>query len=743
MADYTANTNINTENKSPYESEYKKDYQSDWDVHRKYIITFDPYEAILLGQVYDAVSNSIEGSKITDSYLATLAIDRAARVMGKLPDGHTEPTAKADQGKAAFMDILRQKWIYPNANAQHNFDTKLRLWQLYSSVYGYMPMFYDWNVSPTGYVGPDCWLWNPRNFIPQQGRISLSDMDYVTALTWVGKEYIEDLIEANGGTVPAEDEKTEDYNEGKATKKETVNQEDIGGWNIAALKDLLERANDKTNPDLEKDTMTARNRTPQATRKGICLATRYEAGEDGEWCTFAPDHGFVEVRRLKNPHKNGRIPFVIKYSQPLFDSFYGLGDFQRFRSIQAGRDGLRNFYFKGVKMNLIPPVVANANGVIKHTLDYREGAVMLETIPNSIRRLETSTAGLATYQAAMSDLTGSLLAGFGTQNASIPGADALNPSQGKTPQAISLYSDKEASRDGQERMYLESAIEELTEGFFSLIANIGTESIPVNLFSEDIQDIQKAGLTDVLDLFGKNFQLNSTGTGGELKIDPAKLKGTEYRFKIASGTTAKMNQDAIRQELENLMGNLAKFQNQFKDDPTIKVNWDKIMQAYEGVSEIPNASEFITIDPNAQAPPPPPAVPKPPSDQIVFSYKDATPFTKNAINELFGLPHDPTLEQPQPQETPQAPAVAASGHVFQNPHLAQVANAIISKAQNSPPPPPENKPTEPTVIPGGHSFNNPHLGQVANEFTKSAKESPPPSPEQTTPKPTNKKKVKA
>lgn len=712
--------------KSSYEFEFKKDYQSDWDIHRRYIITFDSYEAILISQVYDAVSNSVDRAKITDSYLATLAIDRAARVMGKLPDGVTEPTAKADQGKAAFMDILRQKWIFPNANAQHPLDTKLRLWQLYSSVYGYMPMFYDWNVSPTGYVGPDCWLWNPRNLIPQQGRVSISDMDYVTALTWVGKKYIEDIIEENGGAVP---EDNADMDSTGSDGAHEATKEDVGGWDIPALQELLSKADAKTNPDLEKDTMTARDRTPQATRKGICLATRYEAGEDGEWITFAPDHGYVEVRRLKNPHKNGRIPFVIKYSQPLYDSFYGLGDFQRFRSIQAGRDGLRNFYFKGIKMNLIPPVIANANGVMKHTLDYREGAVMLETIPNSIRRMETSNAGLATYQAAMQDLTGSLLAGFGTQNASISSGDALNPSQGKTPQAISLYSDKEASRDGQERMNLELAIEDLTEGFFSLVANIGTESIPVNLFAEDIEDIQKAGLTDIMDLFGKNFKLNSTGTGGELRIDPTKLKGTEYRFKTDSNSTMKMNQDAIRQELENLMGNLAKFQNVFQDDPTVKVNWDKIMQAYEGVSEIPNASEFITITPDAQPQPEPAPVPKPPSDQIIFNYADArTPAIAQQVEKLFGLPGDPSpapavnaaKNQPEPV-APQPPTVASTGHTFQNPHIAQVADAIQNQAQSMQPPAEQ----PPTVVPGGMSFKNPHIGAVATELANLGKE---PSP---------------
>lgn len=584
----------------PFITKYRKEYRSDWDIHQSYISQdFDAYEAMLIGQVYDSVSNSVDGSKITDSYASTLAIERAARVMGKLPDGVTESVAKADQGKAAFMDILRQKWVYPNANSQHNLDTKFRLWQLYSSVYGYMPMFYDWNVSSTGYVGPDCWLWNPRNLVPQQGRSSLKDMDYVTALTWVSKKYLEDILE----DITTGD--SEDENDASGKEDKVKNSENSGGWDVEALKQLIEVADNTSNPDADKDTQVTRTRVSQATKKGICLATRYEAGEEGNWCTFAPDHGYIQVRELPNPHKNGRIPFVIKYSQPLYDSFYGMGDFQRAKPLQFARDGLTNFYFHGIKMNLIPPIIANANGVVKHTLDYREGAVMLETIPNSIRRLETSNAGLSTYQAAQSMLTGSLLSLYGSQNASIPGADALNPSQGKTPQAISLYSDKEATRDGQERMYLESAIEELTDGFFSLIANIGTEDIPVNLFADDIEDIDKAGLSDVMGLFDKgSFTKNSTQTGGELRIDPASLRGIEYRFNIEPGSTAKINRDAQLQQLENLMTMIGKFQNIFKDDPRVEVNWGAMMKSAEELTDLKGAGDFVTVkdgpDPQTQ-----------------------------------------------------------------------------------------------------------------------------------------------
>lgn len=572
MADKYTKTDAKTgktSRENPYEYEYKRDYQEDWDIHKNYINSFDAYEAMLLGVVYDSVSSKIDNSKITDSYATTLAKERADRVIAKLPDGVTESAGKADVGKGMFMDILRQKWIYPNANAQHPFLEKINMWQLYSSVYGYMPMFYDWNVSPTGYVGPDCWLWNPRNLVPQQGRTSIADMDYVTALTWLSKKKLEGIRD---------------------------NLKEGDGWNREALDQLIEMATDqKTDPDLDQDTFTERQRVTNATKKGICLATRYEAGDDGEWCTFAPDHSFIEVRRIKNPHKNGRIPFVIKYSQPLFDSFYGLGDFQRSKAMQFARDGLDNFYFKGIKMNLIPPIVANANGVIKHTLDYREGAVMLETLPNSIRRLETSTAGLATYQAAKQALTGSLLAQFGSQNAALPASESLNPSQGRTPAAIDLYSDKEATRDGAEMRHMEAALEQLFDGFFSLVVNIGTEDIPVALFADDIKDIVKSGGQDVLQIFAGSLTPDSTLTAANLRINPEKLKGIEYRFNITAGSTAKQNKEKEIQGMERILEVIGKFQNIFKDDPRIEINWPAILETYENLTDLKGANDFVTI----------------------------------------------------------------------------------------------------------------------------------------------------
>lgn len=716
------------DDKSQYETVYKTDYESDWSTHKSYIETFDAYEAMLISQVYDSVSNSVDGSKMTDGYATTLAKERADRVMAKLPDGQTESAGKADVGKAAFMDILRQKWIYPNANAQHPFLEKLNMWQFYSSVYGYMPMFYDWNISPTGYVGPDCWLWNPRNLVPQTGRVSIADSDYVTALTWVSKKYIQDLIDDLSGKDSDDDPDGDGDND-------DLTQE--GGWDLPALQDLLARADKAEGGDAVRDTAVQRDRTPSATHKGVCLATRYEAGEDGEWCTFAPDNGYVEVRRIKNPHGNGKIPFVIKYSQPMFDSFYGLGDFQRAKPLQFARDGLRNFYFKGVKMNLIPPIVANAFGVQKHTLDYREGAVMLETIPNSIRRLETSTAGLATYQAAMSDLTGSLLSQFGTQNGSLPGADALNPTQGKTPQAINMYSDKEATRDGAEARHMETAINQLMDGFFSLIANVGTEDIPVALFADDIQEIVDSGMADIEGLFD-NFKPNKDGTAGELRIKPGALKGVEYRFNINPDSTAKINKQAQQQAIENMMDRLGKFQNVFQDDPGLQIKWNDIMKQWGALVDIPQAAKFVSYDPTArakaeeakiqqeaQANQSQTAVSMPAghviesADLVKLFLGTTNTDLQNAILQTLQLPSVAKPEDNQEAAAPAEPTVTPGGHMFNDPHVGAAATALHQQFSQPLPDAPEQPETpEPTVTPSGHIFNDPHIGQAATHLHK-------------------------
>lgn len=545
--------------------QYEAEYRADLETHDRYIAEFDAYEAMLVSKTYDSVSRQTKNG-ITDGDAATMIIERSARVVGQLPSGETEAAGRKDKGKALFMDILRQKWIYPNANAQRPFLDKIRLWEMYSGVYGAMPMFYDWDVAPNGYTGPNCWLWNPRNLIPQQGRYTIDDMEHVHAISWISTDDLDRLID--------------EYN-------------DESGWHLDNLKTLREsiRSHSKSF-DQKRDSYVERERTNQAVRGRVQVVTRFERGDDGHWCTFAPDFASLQLRKIKNPHKNGKIPFIIKPAIPLFDSFYNLSDMARAKPIQFAKDGLTNFYFQGIKMNIYPPTVVNAQGILKHTVSNEPGSIWEEIIPNSARRLETSTAGLATYQAAMGQMSGALQNVFGTTTTQANAESAMSPQFGKTPEALKYQQGRESARDNQNRAYLQSAIEQLMDAFMELIVNIGTEEIPVDLFADDIRSIQKAGYDDISEILLPNESMES----GRLIVDPKKLKGVRYRFNMKPDSTIKQNKAEQRQNLLEFIGELGKHQNELQEIQKTTgqvVNWKQIFNSYAELADLPGIEDVF------------------------------------------------------------------------------------------------------------------------------------------------------
>lgn len=652
--------------------EYINDFNSDLEVHDNYIIDFDAYEAMLISKTYDSVSKQSKNG-ITDSGAATMIIERAARVVGQLPEGVVSAAGKKDKGKATLMNILIQKYVYPNANAQRPFLDKIRLWELYSDVYGIMPMYYDWDVSPNGYVGPNCWLWSPRNFIPQQGRYSIADMDYIHAISYLGKKDIENLI----------DKWTAD-----------------SGWDKDNLESLLDRAkNSSKSQDILRDSYVERQRISRSIKGRIMVVTRYEAGDDGKWVTFSPDFSGLQLREIDNPHKNGKIPFVIKPCIPLFDNFYGLSDMARAKPIQFAKDGLTNFYFQGIKMNIYPPTVVNAQGILKHTVSNEPGAIWEEIIPNSARRLETSTAGLATYQAAMGQMSGALQNVFGTTTTQSNAESAMNPQFGKTPEAIKYQSGRESSRDNQNRAYLQQAIEELIDGMIGLFVTMGTEKVPIDLFSEDIMDIQKSGYSDVMEM----ILPNESAATGRIVIDPSKLKGVEYRFNMEPDSTMKADKESQRASLLEFMGVLAKNANVLQElqQSTGKMpNWEQIIQSYTSLADIPGIDKVFVDAPPAQEPQP---QPKMPSESL--NYKDAPEDIKRQIEQQAGLQpsqsvspagtqqavahHGMAIDAQQTQldqqAAPQSPIAPQSvnGMLFHDPTVHAVATDLHGMRQNA------------------------------------------------------------
>ncbi len=183
---------------------------------------------------------------------------------------------------------------------------------------------------------------------------------------------------------------------------------------------------------------------------------------------------------------------------------------------------------------------------------------------------------------------------------------------------------------------------------------------------------------------GGKFSPNATQTGGVLKIDPAKLKGVEYRFNIDEGSTAKQNKAAQFQAWQNLAQMIAGFQNQFKDDPRLDVNWSEIMKVGESLSDIKGASNFVIFDPS-----------KPTAQQleqqqqqaeqaqkakesVMINYKDAPPDIQRQMEQAAGFQ---PAQTPSPSETQQA--VAHHSMITQPDPAAQQAQQLQTDAQKA------------------------------------------------------------
>jgi hypothetical protein len=157
---------------------------------------WDTYEKLFHNQLSDSLSSDTN-SQVFDPKLSTLTLERAYRVMAQLATGKVKAISKNDVGTSTLMNLIVDKYINVNANAQFDLLTKLRMVDIYSNIYGQFFILIDWDVKKNGYVGPDMWLLNIRDVFPQVGAVSLEDSDYVIVRTWKPLSYFENLSKSD------------------------------------------------------------------------------------------------------------------------------------------------------------------------------------------------------------------------------------------------------------------------------------------------------------------------------------------------------------------------------------------------------------------------------------------------------------------------------------------------------------------------------------------------------------------
>ena len=464
-------------NMKKLEENYIKTFKLDLENHDTNIAVYDAVEAMDSADTFDSVSKGTE-SKITDSATAVIYEERASRVVGQLPQGHTDAIGETSAGKAMLLDIIKDKWILPNANADFDLRTKLELWVENTSKYGKVAMYPDIVVDENGKTHLDCFLIHPRNFIPEKGKVSINSMSRCHLIMFKDKDWLESLLD-----LP-----------------------DSAGWDKVAIKDAISMCDSRTNLDTDKRQSKSKQKSLDGNMPGIKVATTYESGKDGKWITFLPDYSNVVLRSVPNLHKNGRLPFIQKMNRPKIDNYYETSDYIRSIPMQALSDGLSNYYMKGIVRALYPPIAINGNTVVMQSVSNDPNSLWQFNGTPEFRTVEGSTAGLNTYSTVMGMTKGALNSLAGTTDTSITAESSANPAYGRTPQALKMIEQRESTGDAKSRKLLEAAFGELIEYWYTLLPLV-EDSIPVELMEKEIMQLTET-YPEFAEVMGKYIDEN-------------------------------------------------------------------------------------------------------------------------------------------------------------------------------------------------------------------------------------------
>ena len=488
---------------------------------------WDRAEELFHNQLNDLTSIEAE-SQVFDPKLSTLTIERAYRVMAQLGVGKVKGISSNDMGDAKLKNLLLDKYVIPNANAQFDFLTKLRMVDMYSNIYGNFFVLIDHDVKSNGYVGPDMWLLNIRDVFPQPGAVSLEDSEYITIRTWKSYSYFEGL-------------------KGNKDFK-----------NITAILNKLKKmSGDKHGRDGDNVSKREQDQYPNNTsgntdnRPGgyFEVLTRFEKGKEGHWVDVCVDAD-LEFRDQANPHEDGELPVVCKHSIPLLDDFMGMGDFERGGSMQMVVNANWNLYLDAVKMSIFPPMLINKDNVASlSSFKPIPGAMWLGRgqINNIAQAVNLSPQGISTFNNVHQVAVASLQGLFGSSDTSV--SATVDPTMGKTPEALKMQGQRENTRDNADRFYMEQFITAVMKKMVNLMCKKQNGSLTIRMFPEEMEQLERE-YPEMKESYDENK--------GELTVK--KGKDMLYDYEIVSGSTYAIDKDSQREFLMSLFETYMKAQ---------------------------------------------------------------------------------------------------------------------------------------------------------------------------------------
>lgn len=471
-------------------------------------------ERLFHNKLTDSVSANAK-SQVFDPKLTTLTLERGYRVMAQLPTGKVKPISANDIGTTKLMNLVLDKYVVPNANAQFDFLTKLRMTDIYSNVYGNFFAMVDWDIKKNGYVGPDMWLLNIRDVFPQVGAMSIEDSDYVIVRTWKSLSYFEGLNKQQG----------------------FKNLPQI----IAKLKEV---SGSKQRRDTSSTSKREEDQYPTAvSAKQAGYFEVLTQFEKDRWVDFCVDAD-LEFRDQKNPHENDELPVVCKYSIPLLDDFMGMGDFERGKTMQMTINSIWNLYLDATKMSIFPPALINKDFIASMS-SIKWGAaekwlVRGASTANAAQILNLTPQGVSTFSSTYQVASSALLNMFGTTDTAATAQTEAG--FGKTPQALKMQTQRENTRDNADRFCMEQFLAKVMKKMVNLVSKKQSGSVNLRLFGKELEQLQRS--------YPELKEAYDEKTG---RLSLKKGNSTLYDYEMVSGSTYAVDQQSQQANLAALI----------------------------------------------------------------------------------------------------------------------------------------------------------------------------------------------
>lgn len=475
------------------------------------------YENLFLGNLEDGLSNTAK-SKVFDHKISTYIIESEARVMAQIPVGKVKAISRNDMGTSTLMNMILDKYVIPNANAQFPFLVKLRLLHRLSKIYGNAFALIDWDVKKNGYVGPDMWLLNIWDIFPQVGAVSLEDSDYIIVRTWKPLSFFKNLDKADG------------YK--NITK---------------VITKLEDKANGKANRDSDSMSERENGSGDQSGTKGDGYYEVLSMYERDRWVDVVPDADYAVIRDTKNRGIEGELPVINKWAIPMLDDFMGLGDSERGKSMQYTINSAWNLALDSAKMSIFPPVIFNKDMIVASSIKRVAGAnwIARGNPQLAAQAIQLSPQGQSVFQNVYQTANAALLNQFGTTDTTV--SKNVDSTFGKTPEALKQQAARENSRDSWDKFYVETAVAQIMRKMVNLISNKQTSAINVRLFGDEIKTLLKKY---------PELQNQYDDKTGNLKINKSQTGSVIYDYEIVSGSSFAVDKQAQQDNLLALLKTL-------------------------------------------------------------------------------------------------------------------------------------------------------------------------------------------